>query len=290
MKKNYFAGILIVILTIGMFFSCQNSSKTISGNSITFDSILISKQIPLLQENDTTLPFSQVDIKFTYPIQFGSKEDLAQLQQIFVGTFFNDVRYDSLAPKKATDQYLADYEESYKALSNDYYSDKSRLSGGEIPSWYWYQLSNKNNILYRNDSLISYSVEYSDYTGGAHGSYRIMFFNIDLNNIGTISEEDLFKPDYYKPLTEKIVDRLMKQYNAPVPDSLMMQGFFTLDDIVPNNNFWLDDNNIHYAYNQYEIAPYSMGVIEVSIPYTDLSDILNPNGIIARYFLKKTVE
>jgi hypothetical protein len=103
-----------------------------------------------------------------------------------------------------------------------------------------------------------------------------------------LSEEDLFVPGYFKPLTEKIIDQLMRNYNVTAPDSLLMQGFFALEDIVPNNNFWLDRENIHYTYNQYEIAPYAMGVIDVSVPYSGLSDILLPDGIIARYFLKKT--
>lgn len=76
----------------------------------------------------------------------------------------------------------------------------------------------------------------------------------------------------------------MKQYDAEVPDSLLMRGFFTIEDIVPNNNFWLSDSAIHYSYNQYEIAPYSMGVIDVAVPYSELNNIVIPDGIITRYF------
>ncbi len=78
----------------------------------------------------------------------------------------------------------------------------------------------------------------------------------------------------------------MIQNNVDVPDSLLMKGFFTIEDIVPNNNFWLDEIGIHYSYNQYEIAPYSMGVIDVTVPYSDISDILLPDGIISRHFMK----
>lgn len=148
-------------------------------------------------------------------------------------------------------------------------------------------MNNSNKILFQNDSLLSYAVEYSDYEGGAHGSYRITYTNVDLNDLVTLTEEDLFVPGYFKPLTEKIVAQLMKKYDAPVADSLLMKGFFTIEDIVPNNNFWLDGKNIHYSYNQYEIAPYAMGVIDVSVPYSELSDILLPESIISRYFLKK---
>jgi hypothetical protein len=79
----------------------------------------------------------------------------------------------------------------------------------------------------------------------------------------------------------------MKKYNVSSPDSLLTQGFFNLEDIVPNNNLWMDDKALHYTFNQYEIAPYVMGAIEVEIPYSDLKTVLKPDNIVERFFIKK---
>jgi hypothetical protein len=241
----------------------------------------------LLDVNDTTLPYSTVNIQFLYPIKFRSDEDLKQLQKIFVGSFMNDVSYDSLPPKEALDKYLANYEKNYKALSKDFNEDRKKMVEANIPSWYFYELSIANHILFQNDSLLSYAVEYSDYTGGAHGSHSILYYNIDLDDVVTISEEDLFVPNFKKPLSKIIVNALMKKYNVSTPDSLIAQGFFNLEDIVPNNNFWMDDKALHYTFNQYEIAPYVMGAIEVEIPYSDLKTVLKPDNIVERFFIKK---
>ncbi len=284
MKRNIVLPIAaIVIAFVGLFSSCK---KTGNSTKIEFDSIVVAEKIPLLVENDTTLPYSDVEIKFIYPKKFQGKEELARLQEIFAGTFFRSPDFETLAPQESVNKYLADYSEEYKKLSNSYYEDKKRLQD-EIPQWYWYKMSNTNKIIYQGDSLLAYAVEYSDYTGGAHGSYNVVYTNIDLNRLVTLAEEDLFKPDYFKPLTEKIIQNLMKKFNVTQPDSLYEHGFFTIEDIAPNNNFWLDDKAIHYAYNQYEIAPYAMGVIEVSVPYSDLEDILIPNGLVSRFFLKE---
>lgn len=277
--------ILVLSFGLGLFTNCTGKGGAKSSR-IVYDSIVVAQHIPLLQRNDTTLPYADVNVSFTYPVKFRDSESLARLQQIFQGTFFGDSDYDSLTPQEAVDLYISDYTERYQSLSNYYYEDKARIEG-KMPSWYWYIMYNSNKILFQNESLLSYAVEYSDYEGGAHGSYRIIYTNIDLNELVTLSEEDLFVPGYFKPLTEKIVAQLMKNYDATVPDSLLMRGFFTIEDIVPNNNFWLDKDNIHYSYNQYEIAPYAMGVIDVTVPYSDLSDILLPDGVISRYFLKK---
>ena len=36
---------------------------------------------------------------------------------------------------------------------------------------------------------------------------------------------------------------------------LPLNARILLWDIVPNNNFWLNEEGISYSYNQYEIAP-----------------------------------
>lgn len=283
--KIIFFAVLTFLFT-GVWTSCINRDRSAKSSQIIFDSIVVDRQIALLQRSDSTLPFADVKVAFTYPTKFRDKESLLRIQQIFQGTFFGDLQYDSLQPAEAVDQYLEAYTQRYRALSNTYYDDKIRL-GGETPVWYWYYMNHSNRIEFQNDSLLSYAVEYSDYEGGAHGSYRITYVNIDLNRLVTLSEEDLFVPDYYKPLTDKIVRGLMTSYGVTEPDSLLMQGFFTIEDIIPNNNFWLNNEGIHYAYNQYEIAPYSMGVIHVTVPFDDLKEIIIPDGVISRYFLPK---
>lgn len=284
MKTNrIFYAVLTVLLALSAVVSCDGKWRGGNASLIKYDSIVVAKNIPLLNDNDTTLPFADVTVSFTYPVKFKDAKSLERLQQIFKGTFFGDMEFDTMTPEQAMDRYINEYSERYKSLSNLYYEDQARL-GGKAPSWYWYYMNNKNSILFQNDSILSYAVEYSDYEGGAHGSYNIIYTNIDLNELVTISEEDLFVPGYFNKLTDKIIQNLMKENDVEVPDSLLMKGFFTIEDIVPNNNFWLSDSAIHYSYNQYEIAPYAMGVIDVVVPYRELKDILIPNSIISRYF------
>lgn len=285
MRKNTFIHIILFLTVFFTLFSCKKTKQ--HSTQIVFDSIVVKERIPLLENNDTTLPYADVKVAFVYPSKFSTPENLARLQQIFIGTFFNDTQFDELSVREAMDRYIADYKDEYKSLSNDYYADKNRLPKGETPQWYWYYMYNTNKVMFQNDSLLSYVVEFSDYTGGAHGSHRETYFNVDLSELVTISEEDIFVPNYQKPLTEIIIDRLMLQYNVDNRDSLINIGFFNLDEVYPNNNFWIDENGIHYAYNQYEIAPYSMGVINVNIPYEELTPILKPNNVIEKFFPEK---
>ena len=280
--KNAIIIVLLALISAGILSSCENRRGKGKNGEIVFDSIVINKNIPLLISNDSTLPFADVNITFNYPVIFRDDESLNRLQQIFKGTFFGSVEFDSMTPEDAIEEYLDSYTERYQSLSNMYYEEKARLDENP-PMWYWFYMNHNNKILFQNDSILSYAVEYSDYEGGAHGSYNIIYTNIDLNRLVTLSEEDLFIPGYFNPLTEKIIQKIMAEYDAEEPDSLLMRGFFSLDNIEPNNNFWLNEEGITYSYNQYEIAPYSMGVIDVTVKYSDIEDILIPNGIITRF-------
>ena len=152
-----------------------------------------------------------------------------------------------------------------------------------MPSWYWYYHYKTNEILFDDENIVSYLVEHSDYTGGAHGSLNALYYIIDLNSLTTITEEDIFKPNYHQFLTSKIIETLMKKYDVTEADQLISEGFFDINDIAPNNNFWMNDKGVHYVYNQYEIAPYSMGPIEITIPFEEVLSIIIPESIAGNY-------
>lgn len=281
MKRNKVVfSVLVLLLGIGLVSCVQDKSKM---NNIEFDKLEIKEKVSLLSVNDTTLPFSDVKFEYKFPVKFNNKEDISRLQQIFSGTFFNDESYDSLALQEVLDEYLKNYTAEYRTLVDQYNQDKANLESDQMPSWYWYYHYINNEILFNDKNIVSYSVEHSDYTGGAHGSLHVLFYTIDLNNITTITQEDIFQPNYHNFLTSKIIEKLMEKYDVSKAEQLIDEGFFDINDIAPNDNFWLSDEGVHYVYNQYEIAPYSMGPIEVTIPFEEIKSIIIPESIAGIY-------
>ncbi len=274
MRKNILVIITSIVLAGLFVISCTKKSS-----KLEFDNISLNKKIYLFPDNDTTKPFADVEIELNYPKSFRNKEDLARLQEIFNGTFFNEESYGYLSANEALDLYLEKYTEEYREIGNQYYQDMENLEGDNQPSWYYYQLHKSNEILYEDENILSYSVDHATYTGGAHGSLQVLYYTIDLNSLTTITEEDIFTPNYHQFLTTKIVENLMKDYGVTAPEDLLNEGFFDVNDIAPNNNFWINNEGVHYIYNQYEIAPYSMGPIEVTIPYNDIQSIIIPESI-----------
>ena len=45
-------------------------------------------------------------------------------------------------------------------------------------------------------------------------------------------------------------------------------------EMFPSTNFALTDDGIRFVYNIYEIAPYAVGITELTVDYDDLKGIM----------------
>jgi hypothetical protein len=67
-----------------------------------------------------------------------------------------------------------------------------------------------------------------------------------------------------------------KRELGPTAD-LKEEGFWWKDGRFHlNENYGFGETSLTFFYNQYEVAPYSMGVTEVEIPYAEIAHLLRP--------------
>ena len=117
--------------------------------------------------------------------------------------------------------------------------------------------------------LQTYAVAYNDYTGGAHGMNALVCNVFDLTTGETVSEADL--------LTEGWQDGVSALLKTALDAFLAAQE--EGEDLVfgapaPNGNFSVSEDGVTWTYNPYEIAPYAMGAIELTVRWTDLKPYL----------------
>ncbi|MDR1742661.1 MAG: DUF3298 and DUF4163 domain-containing protein [Dysgonamonadaceae bacterium] len=282
--KNDLILLFAALMAAPLFFSCKNQQQK---NGIAYDSTIVVKHVPAIESSDTIFPYSDVNIRFTYPVKFRNDEDLTRLQQLFTETFFSDSLYTAYRPKEALDKFIENYTDEYRTVvtGDDGYAIKEDTPEDEISATAWFWMNCSNEILFQNDSLLSYAVRFNEYTGGAHGINGTNCYCVNLSNLTLLTEEDIFKPDYRKELPYILLRRVMAAYRVSEPDGLTEEGFYG-NDIAPNGNFWLDDKGVHYAFNPYEIASPPLGVITVDVPYSELTSILKPESVVS-VFLKK---
>ena len=127
-----------------------------------------------------------------------------------------------------------------------------------------------------NDLLIIQKSGYYFMQGAAHGMPIEETYHIDLYTGKFYSLKDLFKPNsnYVEKLTNIVKKQMEKSQNEGTKTYL-------LDDfksIREDQNFVLFKDYIQLYFYPYEVASYAEGFTKFSIPYEEISDILDTNS------------
>jgi hypothetical protein len=278
MMKKQTIILLLSILATSIFFSC--TQKTIKTKENDFvKKYYLSK--------DTTKGALSIDIEVEIPIAFADKDILKSIRNSLVTNLFGEEYLlhsnDSLV-QIFTKDLVSDYKENNEPLLNEKDSASKYSFDNEHVLSGFSLLSDKK--------IYVYGIERYMYMGGAHGLETRNYYNFDLKTGKTITEKDLYKPNFESELSELIKKRIVEESkeNKDSKDaepilSLEDTDFWT-DSIKPNGNFYITDESINYVFNPYEIAPYYIGQTEVTIPFNRLKSLLRPNSIIA-YLVEK---
>lgn len=267
-----YAGIIIT--------SCKQTTANIDKeNDIRFDSITVNERYYLL--GDSANPFCTLEAQFIYPSHYKDKNILNKLNLHFINSFFGEDSV-SVTPEEAMDKYVQKYITDYKELESDFTAE-TKLTG-EKPhqeSWFAYYEISSNEILYNKCDLLSYTVSVEYYTGGAHGEQGYNNFVMNLKTGNELEEKDIFIENYQDDLSKIIIDAIASDNNVTDPQELEGIGFFNVEEIYPNNNFYIDENGITYTFNKYEIAAYFVGKIDVTLPFDKIRHLMLENSPVA---------
>ena len=275
LRESMLALLLIGILATG----CDTGTKKASENSITFDSISVEKTYHLLDNPDN--PNCNLEIKFVYPRKYSDKEVLKNLQRQFVSSYFGE-NYEQLSPEEAVRKYTDDYLAAYKDLEEDYKAEVAKSDETPVGSWFSYYEMSSDDIAFNQDDIISYTVSFENYTGGAHGAHSYNNHVVNLKTGKPITEEEIFVDNYQDNLARILVDQIAKQNNVSDAKELENIGFFSVDEIFPNGNFLVDETGITYSFNEYEIAAYVVGVTNDHLPYKEIRYLLRDDSPISQ--------
>ena len=112
-----------------------------------------------------------------------------------------------------------------------------------------------------------------EYSGGAHGNAWSQDILVDLKTGNTLYLEDFFTDVSALTAIAGVIFRADQELGAD--DDLGDAGFWFEDgEFRLNENFMFGNETIEFLYNQYEIAPYAAGIIELSIPLTKVKHLL----------------
>lgn len=282
MSTQLFKGLVFIAILSLSVSGCKKEPQKGQKNDIPFSTISKEETYHLLGNAEN--PNCNLQLSFTYPVKYTDKEILSKIQTLFTSSYFGEV-YEQLPPEQAVDQYVKDYLEMYKELEEDYKEDLRNAATTPVGAWYAYYETSANDIVFNKDNLISYTVSFENYTGGAHGTHSTTNHVIDLAKGEFLTEEDIFNDGFESALAKMMVDDIAEQNDLTDPKELENEGYFSIDEIYPNGNFLIDDKGITYAFNEYEIAAYVVGVTYVHFPYEKIRHLLRPESPISILFV-----
>lgn len=281
MKTQLCNSVLVLILLSVFVTGCDTGTKSITENNIKFDSLQVDKIYHLLDNPEN--PNCNLQLNFTFPVKMAEKENLKKVQQLFVSSYFGE-NYADLSPQEAVARYTEDYLNAYKELETDYKAEVAKKDETPVGAWFSYYEMSSNDLTYNGNDLISYTVNFENYTGGAHGAHSFTNHVVNLKTGKFVTEEDIFIENYQDDLAQVLIDRIAKQNNVDNPKDLENIGFFSVEEIFPNGNFLVDENGITYTFNEYEIAAYVVGATQVFLPYEEIQYLLKKESPISNLF------
>ncbi len=280
-----------------LFATCCNqrgkSSMFRSENNVEFDTVSVVAHHHL--EGDTANPYCNILVDFVYPVT-SNKMNLEGLQKFFIRNVLG-VPYDTLSPSDAVGAYVRDYIENYTADANTYRESvdeikefNSLISGMNVTEsehyvqdfFYSYYETLSDSIVYNRHGVLSFQVKQSNNKDGAvsYDSYRNYVLNLGTGK--PVTENDIFNPGYDLLMQRFIVAALQEQCNVDSVEELEDIGFFGVREIMPNQNFLLNDKGIIYTFNKGEYSAYQLDAPVIFIPYETILSLLKENSIAAK--------
>ena len=148
------------------------------------------------------------------------------------------------------------------------------------PSLPEYELLN-DSILFNQKDVLCYSV-YREYNAGTPSPVRTYpNWVIDLKTGNRVTESEIFNEDYKDDLAKIIVDAIALYNNVDKVADLENIGFYNINEIYPNRNFYVDDIGITYTFNESDIAAGALGATSVRIPYEKVRHLMRHDSPIA---------
>lgn len=275
MKKQNASLLVLLLATSSFFFACTDKMKQNAG-ALEFNSLQVNRTEHLF--GDTAKPACNIVMNIASVIRSSDSIMKDSLNTYILAVCLGD-EYMNLTPAQAIKEYADKYVRNYRADLEPMYTKES--GEGNVGAWYSYYKGIEGHAQYYAGNLLVYRIDFNEYTGGAHGIYMSSFLNLNLKTLTPIRLADLFVPDYELPLTDLLWNQLMADNNVATHEELEDLGYTSTGDLTPTENFYLSEEGITFYYNVYEIAPYVMGPVKISLPFDAVRHLLNDNKLIA---------
>jgi hypothetical protein len=137
-------------------------------------------------------------------------------------------------------------------------------------------------VLYNDSRMLSLDQTFYDFSGGAHGLGGDSYYVYELQTHSRIKLTEIIDTLQYRSQISRLLEAQYRTDHqlpggAPLSTAGSDQGVNLFEDNIPlTNNFYLTVKGIGFNYQPYEIGPYSLGSVDIYLPYAVLMPYLQP--------------
>lgn len=250
-----------VALTVAACGKSPSASSVSDDTTIEFDTRVdsIGYEIINTMTGDTT--FAAAKYSAVWPRKIG-QQDFAALRDSLMYYTFGTTSASSF--EAAADEYMSagQYAGSDSKVTEINYDTAFSAASSSIRS-----VSSEVTLLTPSVLVIQVSDYTYDY-GEAHGSQSRSVINFSILDHKILNAGNMFLPESR--------DALLELINAKAKEAYPEEGALFSDPITEIGQPQITDTDVVFIYQQYTVAPYSTGIVEIPVSQYDLTRYLTP--------------
>lgn len=250
--------------------STEANDSTATTTINTADETTVTVETVKFEKNDST---AEVSILVQWPTE-GNKPLVDSLRHHIAYLLDSEIN----GPKA-----IETYGESlFESLSEDWHRVYDEMPEARMGA---FSDTRDITVLTQTDRYITYYYHTYDYGGGAHGyttEVGFTFRKSDGRQIPLIADTE--SPQLASLIKEGVRGFFSGDAEKPYTDEELLEYLFAedVDDLdkipLPANPPYLTKTGLVMLYTQYEIAPYSSGIITFEIPFNTIRPFLTPEA------------
>ena len=198
-----------------------------------------------------------LSVSIEHPVGGAAEEILGKIDKGILATAFDMEELPGTVEETATR-----YEDN---LKDEYFNE---YEGAEVDNSVRTWEDHVNGYFSgRYGRYLSYMVEYYGFRGGAHGSNTMTPVVFDRKTGDVVPEEAFFADGYRDPVSALLQAHLPEALDG---DEEALAAVFEPTLLAPNGLYEVTKDGITWYYQPYDIAPYYLGVISITLPWSEL--------------------
>ena len=252
-----FSSVLALLLC-----ACSEESET-----ITFETVTADKTVALTA--DSLSPTCSVNIRLEQATPSSGRA--GEIINATVTERLLDHNDDNM--QKSAEAYVDEYTSNYlRTLLPLYNQDSDDI---HKQAWYHYHYIINSHTQAGSKGTLVYLADLNYREGGNHAINQQVIMNFEAKTGRLLNIRDVFIEGFEEQLKPILLKALQEKTGLDTMKALHDNGYLNNSDIYVPENFILSSDAITFVFNPDEIAPYSVGSIELTIAYAAVDRILS---------------